>query len=121
MKIEHLWESEKRMKEAFNEEKWTLKSLVLFRLDQLSLDEQIVARVAAVVGAGFTPDLLHHAVPPPMRPYLAALLGALVDAHWLTKRAVRPVRGGAACDVQFRFCHPSVQQVCCLAPRTAPI
>ena len=82
-------------------------ALVMCRFNKLSLDEQIVVRIAAVVGLTVRLDVLDRAVPPPMRPYLTTILSTLVDGYWLTSRTVRLPHGTR---VSYSFRNPAVRQ-----------
>ena len=75
---------------------------------QLSLDEQIILRIAAVIGLIFSSDVLDSATPPPMRPYLNTILSSLVGGYWLTRRTIRQPLG---VRFYYSFRHPSVRTI----------
>ena len=62
-------------------------------IGKLSLDEQVVIRIAAVVGMTFRSDALDRAIMAPMRPYLSTILSSLVGGFWLTCHTVRQPNG----------------------------
>ena len=86
----------------------TLSSLTLLPVPQLSLDEQIILRISAVIGLIFSSDVLDSATPPPMRPYLNTILSSLVGGYWLTRRTIRQPRG---VRFYYSFRHPSVRTI----------
>ncbi|KAM6186181.1 adenylate cyclase type 10-like [Rhynchocyon petersi] len=65
-----------------------LKEIAVNQLDQLSPEEQLLVKCAAVIGHSFHIDLLHHLLPGWGKNKLLQVLRALVDTHvlhWLNK------------------------------------
>ncbi|XP_060045737.1 adenylate cyclase type 10-like isoform X2 [Erinaceus europaeus] len=65
-----------------------LKEIAINQLDQLSPEEQLLVKCAAVIGHSFHIDLLHHLLPYWEKNKLLQVLRALVDIHvlrWFNK------------------------------------
>nr|XP_040138543.1 adenylate cyclase type 10-like isoform X3 [Ictidomys tridecemlineatus] len=60
-----------------------LKEIAVNQLDQLSPEEQLLVKCAAIIGHSFHINLLHHLLPGWDKNKLLHLLGALVDMHVL--------------------------------------
>ncbi|KAF7463027.1 hypothetical protein GHT09_010579 [Marmota monax] len=60
-----------------------LKEIAVNQLDQLSPEEQLLVKCAAIIGHSFHINLLHHLLPGWDKNKLLQLLGALVDMHVL--------------------------------------
>ncbi|XP_044773265.1 adenylate cyclase type 10-like [Neomonachus schauinslandi] len=70
-----------------------LKEIAVNQLDQLSLEEQLLVKCAAVIGHSFHIDLLQHLLPGWNKNKLLQVLRALVDIHvlcWLSKSQELP-------------------------------
>ncbi|MBZ3886941.1 Adenylate cyclase type 10 [Sciurus carolinensis] len=71
-------------KEEEENSKWeTLSEIAVNQLDQLSPEEQLLIKCAAIIGHSFHINLLHHLLPGWDKNKLLQLLGALVDMHVL--------------------------------------
>ena len=92
----------------FRDHPSVVKGIVLSRFSKLSLDEQIIIRIAAVAGAEFRVDVLDRTIPVPVRPYLCTILNALVDGYWLTSNTTQHTSNGSR-RLHYSFCHPTVQ------------
>ncbi|XP_045722815.1 adenylate cyclase type 10-like isoform X3 [Mirounga angustirostris] len=70
-----------------------LKEIAVNQLDQLSLEEQLLVKCAAVIGHSFHIDLLQHLLPGWNKNKLLQVLRALVDIHvlcWFSKSQELP-------------------------------